>query len=226
MTRNSLKFAKKKKKKKKLDNINFEEQNILTMNLKKRFNVIFCIGVLHHLSDMKKGLSNLNKHLSKDGYLIMWLYGKDGRFKLNLNQRMLSILFKNQKSLKKKIQLTRNILKGENNRLLDCHFNVPDSRIEDNWEEGRRFLLNNDNWIVDQFLHYNEKVVDMRNIFQLLKKENLQIFEWLGVSVKIENYIDDKKIVNVFNKLSKKEKYFVIDDLIKPKYYFLVLKKK
>ena len=116
MTRNSLKIAKKNKDKKKIKNLEFEEKNILNMNLKKKFDLIFCIGVLHHLSDMNKGLKNLKKHLKKDGFLILWLYGKDGRFKLNLNQRMFSTLFKNEKSLKKKVDLTKKILKSESNK--------------------------------------------------------------------------------------------------------------
>ena len=226
MTLNSLKLANKEKKLRKINNLKFEEQNIINMNLKKKFDVIMCIGVLHHLSDMQKGLINLKKHLKKSGYLIMWLYGKDGRFKLNLNQRMLSLLLKNKKSLKEKIQITKKILSGESNKFLDCHFNVPYSSIEDNWEEGRKFLLKNDNWIVDQFLHYNENVVDMRDIFHFTEKANFKIDEWLGVSLEMKKFINDKEIIKIFNKLSLNEKYLVIDDLIKPKYYFLVLKNK
>lgn len=103
MTVNSLKIAKKNSDIKNLKNLNFQEQNILNLDLGKKFNIIFCIGVLHHLADMEKGMQSLVSHLEDDGYLIMWLYGKDGRFKLNLNQRMLSVLFQNENSLKKRL---------------------------------------------------------------------------------------------------------------------------
>ncbi len=226
MTINSLKIAQKNSDLKNLKNLNFIEQNILNLDLGKKFNVVFCIGVLHHLADMKKGLESLVNHLEDDGYLIMWLYGKDGRFKLNLNQRMLSLLFQNEKSLSNKVKLTKKILESESNKLLDCHFNVPDSKIEDKWKEGVDFLLKNDNWIVDQFLHYNEKVVDMRDVYELNELFNLEIVEWLGTSVDIKKYISENSIEEVFNGLSTKDKHFVLDDLLKPKYYFLVLKKK
>jgi hypothetical protein len=171
-------------------------------------------------------MQSLVNHLEDDGHLIMWLYGKDGRFKLNLNQRMLSVLFQNESSLKKKVELTKMILKNESNKYLDCHFNVPDSKIEDKWSEGVEFLLKNDNWIVDQFLHYNEKVVDMRDIYELNRLFNLEIVEWLGTSMDIKKYVPEESIQSVFNELSIKDKHLVLDDLLKPKYYFLVLKKK
>ena len=226
MTVNSLKIAKKNSDIKNLKNLNFQEQNILNLDLGKKFNIIFCIGVLHHLADMQKGMQSLVNHLEDDGYLIMWLYGKDGRFKLNLNQRMLSVLFQNENSLKKKVELTKKILRNESNKYLDCHFNVPESKIEDKWEEGVEFLLKNDNWIVDQFLHYNEKVVDIRDVYELNKLFNLEIIEWLGTPTDIKKYIPEEAIQSEFNNLSIKDKHFVLDDLLKPKYYFLVLKKK
>tara|TARA_B110000967_G_C18809787_1_gene522945 strand:- start:40 stop:966 length:927 start_codon:yes stop_codon:yes gene_type:complete len=226
MTINSLKIAKKNSEIKNLKNIKFQEQNILNLDLGKKFNVIFCIGVLHHLTDMQKGMQSLVSHLEDDGHLIMWLYGKDGRFKLNLNQRMLSVLFQNESSLKKKVELTKKILKNEANKYLDCHFNVPDSKIEDKWTEGVEFLLKNDNWIVDQFLHYNEKVVDMRDIYELNRLFNLEIVEWLGTSTDIKKYVPEESIQSIFSELSIKDKHLVLDDLLKPKYYFLVLKKK
>ena len=225
MTINSLKIAKKNADLKNLKNLHFEEQNILNMNLGKKFNIIFCIGVLHHLSDMEKGMQSLINHLSDDGYLIMWLYGKDGRFKLNLNQRMLSLLFQSEPSLKKKVTLTKKILESASNKYLECHFNVPESKIEDKWKEGVEFLLKNENWIVDQFLHYNEKVVDMRDILNLLKTVNLEIVEWLGTPIDINQFIPDDSINTLFKNLSTGDRLFVLDDLLKPKYYFLVLKR-
>ena len=225
MTVNSLNIAKRNTELKNLKNLKFSEQNILNMNLQSKFNVILCIGVLHHLSDMEKGIKSLVNHLEKDGYIILWLYGKDGRFKLNLNQRMLSVLLKDVPTLKKKVELTKKILTKESNKYLDCHFNVPDSKIEDKWKESIAFLLKNDNWIVDQFLHYNEKVVDMRDILNLLKTVNLEIVEWLGTPIDINQFIPDDSINTLFKNLSTRDRLFVLDDLLKPKYYFLVLKR-
>ena len=226
MVTNSLNIAKKNADSKNIKNLKFSEQNILDMKHENGFDVILCIGVLHHLSNMHKGIESLVKYVKDDGYLILWLYGKDGRFKLNLNQRMLSILLKNVSSLQKKVELTKNILAKGPSKYLECHFNVPYSKIEDKWKESVNFLMKHDNWIVDQFLHCNEKVVDMQDIFNLIEPASLEIKEWLGVPIDFKYYIPDEKLNSLFNDLTEKEKLFVLDDLLKPKYYFVVLKKK
>ena len=63
-------------------------------------------------------------------------------------------------------------------------------------------------------------------IFNLIEPVNLEIKEWLGIPVDFKYYIPDKDINSLFNDLTEKEKLFVLDDLLKPKYYFVVLKKK
>ena len=42
----------------------------------------------------------------------------------------------------------------------------------------------------------------------------------------IKKYVPEESIQSVFSELSIKDKHLVLDDLLKPKYYFLVLKKK
>src|SRR3989338_5176198 len=153
ITVNSLKIARENARKKGLKNISFVKKNILKLDIPKKFGVIFCIGVLHHLADMKKGLENISGRLKDKAYLVLWLYGKYVRFRLNLNQKMLSILFQNVSSLQDKVALTKTMLRKAEQRFMECHFNVPDSRIENKWPESLEFLLINDTWLVDQFLH-------------------------------------------------------------------------
>ncbi len=225
MTTNSLKIAEENAAKKGLRNITFTKENILEMDLSKKFTVLFCIGVLHHLADMETGLNNLVRHLDNDGYLILWLYGKYGRSKLNLNQFMFNTLFKNIDTLKEKVRLAKKALKFSD-KLMECHFNVPDSGIEDDWDKSLKFILNNDAWLVDQFLHYNEKTVDMKDIFELADKNSMELVFWSNVSMDIRKYITDDEIASVYENLEEREKMLVLDLLLKPKYYFVALKKK
>lgn len=205
-----------------LNNITFIKRDILELDLKQKFDVIFCIGVLHHLADIKNGFENIIKHIrKKGGYLVLWLYGKYGRFRLNLNQMMLEILFGNR-PLQEKVDLTKKLLKKTKHKNIECHFNVPNAEIEDNWEKSLEFVLNNDVWLVDQFLHYNEKTVSMHEILTLTKGLDIN---WLGVSKDIKRYIDDKRIAEIYNKLSDTDKLLVLDYLLKPNYYLIVIKK-
>ena len=66
----------------------------------------------------------------------------------------------------------------------------------------------------------------MRDIYELNRLFNLEIVEWLGTSTDIKKYVPEESIQSIFSELSTKDKHLVLDDLLKPKYYFLVLKKK
>jgi len=50
------------------------------------FDVVFCIGVIHHLSNPNEAVENLFKKVKKGGKLLLWVYGKEG------NQRLLMLL--------------------------------------------------------------------------------------------------------------------------------------
>ena len=226
ITINSLEIAKNNAKRLELDNISFINKDLLGFDLNKKFDVVFCIGVLHHLANMKNGFGNLVKHTSDEGYLVLWLYGKYGRSRLNLNQKMLETLFGNVPSLVDKVNLTKRILQKTKPEHIDCHFNVPDSKIEDDWERSLEFVLNNDAWLVDQFLHYNEKTVSMNEILEFVEDFSMELVHWDNVLLDINKYIDDEEVAKLYTRLSHKQKLLVLDYLLKPNYYLIILKKR
>lgn len=65
---------------KKIKNIKIKKGDISTMNLKEKFDIIFCIGVLHHTKNPTKSFKNLEKYLKKGGRMIIWVYSKEGNF--------------------------------------------------------------------------------------------------------------------------------------------------
>ncbi len=106
----SIEIARENAAQRNLRNVTFRVADILTAELGEEFDVILNIGVLHHLADMSRGIKNLVRHLDEQGYLVLWLYGKYGRFRLNLNQAMFRLLFQNVDSLGRKVELTRRAL--------------------------------------------------------------------------------------------------------------------
>jgi SAM-dependent methyltransferase len=62
------------------DNIKFVEADIATMELNKKFDVVFSIGVVHHTDCPDKTITNLKKHLKPGGRLIIWVYSREGNF--------------------------------------------------------------------------------------------------------------------------------------------------
>lgn len=60
------------------NNVEFIEADIATMNLSKRYDIVFSIGVIHHTDDPEKTFENLKRHVKKDGILIVWVYSMEG----------------------------------------------------------------------------------------------------------------------------------------------------
>ena len=79
----SLCYAKRKAQEYGIKNVNFIEMDILDLKkLNRKFGLIECSGVLHHMKDPIKGLSNLSDCLESNGYLKLGLYSKYAREKI------------------------------------------------------------------------------------------------------------------------------------------------
>ncbi len=70
-------------------NIKFVEADVATMDLGRKFDIVFSIGVVHHTDHPDKTAANLKKHLKPGGRLIVWVYSREGNF---LARRMVESL--------------------------------------------------------------------------------------------------------------------------------------
>lgn len=59
-------------------NIHFFQGNIFYLPLRSRFDIIYCIGVIHHLTKPGKGFKNLIDLLKPEGKIFIWVYGYSG----------------------------------------------------------------------------------------------------------------------------------------------------
>jgi len=60
------------------DNVGFIEADLNTMDLGREFDVVICIGVIHHTDSPDQVFRNLYKHLRPGGKLIIWTYSAEG----------------------------------------------------------------------------------------------------------------------------------------------------
>lgn len=60
--------------------IHYIKDDISTMKLMKEFDVVCCVGVIHHTDDPEITFNNLAKHTKSGGITIMWVYSKEGNF--------------------------------------------------------------------------------------------------------------------------------------------------
>ena len=227
----SLEIANKLKNMKKISNIQFLKHNIMTgVEDLGTFDLVLCMGVLHHLSDPEKGLQMLVNTMKKNGIIFLYLYGKLGGHKRMLNKELVSILMGNEKlDYDLGIKLVREL----NLNKFDYGWNL---NFQNKEEENAL--------IVDALLHANEHLYDCHDIDNLFKKSGLFGYSIFGITSGTQGLLFDtvlksqKKlsmpqtnISQTFNSdflsshyesLSIKEKYRIIDLLYEPNGYTII----
>ena len=182
------------------------------------FNIILCLGVLHHTADMQNVLNNLRRMLKEDGELYLWIYGRYGRFHHSLNQRLLDILIKTEPTPSNPVQLARELIfKNKNGAFMEDLLGPESDNLI------LKKVFENDIWIADQFLNPQEQLLDMEGLMQLTNASGLKIKKWLGVNEDWSTYFDSHDLISRFDRLSKSEKFIALDLLLKPDRYFVVL---
>ncbi len=61
-----------------LKNVQLIENDIATMDLKRQFDIVYSIGVLHHTDDPTASFRNIAKHAKSGGRVIVWVYSNEG----------------------------------------------------------------------------------------------------------------------------------------------------
>ena len=140
----SLAFAKRKMQELNHSNVEFLHGDILNLkNLNRKFSVIECVGVLHHLKDPEKGLEILLDILMPKGYLKLGLYSEFARKhivetrelvkKFNIKSNILDIrnfreIVKNDKDNKSLHKLNYNYDFYSTSNVRDLIFHVQEHR--------------------------------------------------------------------------------------------------
>lgn len=90
-SKGQLKEAKKKAKKEKADNIVFKKKDLLKDTLEDlgKFDIVVCLGVLHHTSAPKDSFARIVGQLKENGTIIVGLYHKYSRFKYRVQRKLL-----------------------------------------------------------------------------------------------------------------------------------------
>lgn len=70
-------------------NIDVMEGDISTIMLKKKFNIVYSIGVLQHTDNPTASFNNIKKYCKKNGRVIVWVYSWEGNF---FNRKLLEPL--------------------------------------------------------------------------------------------------------------------------------------
>ncbi|HEY9873400.1 MAG TPA: class I SAM-dependent methyltransferase [Candidatus Obscuribacterales bacterium] len=134
------------------------------------FDLINCVGVLHHLPDPIRGIKSLASKLRPGGLMHIFVYGELGRWEINLMQQAIALLQGSQRGdYRDGVQLGRKIFAAlpENNRLV--------KREKERWSlENQR-----DECFADMYVHPQEIDYNIETLFELIDASGL---EFVGFS--------------------------------------------
>lgn len=134
------------------------------------FDLINCVGVLHHLPDPIRGIQSLAKKLAPGGIMHIFVYGELGRWEIKLMQQAIALLQQDKRGdYRDGVDLGRKIFAAlpENNRLVQ--------------REKERWSLENhrDENFADMYVHPQEIDYNIDTLFELIEASGL---EFIGFS--------------------------------------------
>jgi SAM-dependent methyltransferase len=128
------------------------------------FDLINCVGVLHHLADPKRGIQALASKLAPGGLMHIFVYGELGRWEIQLMQKAIALLQDTQVGdYRDGVQVGRQIFAAlpENNRI------VKREKERWSWENQR------DECFADMYVHPQEIDYNIDTLFELIDASGL-----------------------------------------------------
>lgn len=153
------------------DRVEFHQLSLFDADqLPGEFDLINCVGVLHHTSDPVRGIQALARKLAPGGFLHIFVYGELGRWEIHLMQQAIALLQGDRRGdYRDGVQVGRQIFAAlpENNRLV--------KREKDRWSlENHR-----DECFADMYVHPQEIDYNIDTLFDLIDASGL---EFVGFS--------------------------------------------
>ncbi|OUL33402.1 SAM-dependent methyltransferase [Nostoc sp. T09] len=133
------------------------------------FDLINCVGVLHHLPDPIRGIQALAKKLAPGGLMHIFVYGELGRWEIQLMQKAIALLQADKRGdYRDGVQVGRQIFASlpENNRIV--------KREKERWSlENHR-----DENFADMYVHPQEIDYNIETLFELIDASGLEFISF------------------------------------------------
>lgn len=133
------------------------------------FDLINCVGVLHHLSDPIRGIQALAKKLAPGGLMHIFVYGELGRWEIQLMQKAIALLQGDKRGdYRDGVQVGRKLFSSlpENNRIVKY--------------EKQRWAMENqrDECFADMYVHPQEIDYNIETLFELIDASGLEFINF------------------------------------------------
>lgn len=167
-----------------------------------QFDLINCVGVLHHLPDPIRGIQALAPKLAPGGMMHIFVYAELGRHEIKLMQQAIKLLQHNRQDYREGVKIGRDLFASlpPNNRLV--------RREQERWSmENQR-----DECFADMYVHPQEIDYNIDTLFELIDASGL---EFLGFSNPrlwdIDRLLNNSSLIEIAENLSDREYYRLIE---------------
>ncbi|KYC37120.1 hypothetical protein WA1_46670 [Scytonema hofmannii PCC 7110] len=165
LSANALAVAKERCQRSGTNRVEFHHLSLYDVEqLPGEFDLINCVGVLHHLPDPIRGIQSLAKKLAPGGLMHIFVYGELGRWEIQLMQKAIALLQGDKRGdYRDGVRVGRQIFASlpDNNRILK--------------RERERWLLENqrDECFADMYVHPQEIDYNIETLFELIDASGL-----------------------------------------------------
>lgn len=201
----ALEVAKERCRRSGADRVEFHHLSLYDVGqLEGEFDLINCVGVLHHLPDPIRGIKALAPKLAPGGLLHIFVYAELGRWEIQLMQKAISLLQGDKRGdYKDGVKVGRQVFASlpEHNRLA--------KREKERWSmENQR-----DECFADMYVHPQEIDYNVETLFELIDAAGL---EFIGFSNpdywNLERLLGkEAELIKRAEQLSERERYRLIE---------------
>jgi SAM-dependent methyltransferase len=166
----ALEVAKERCKRSGANRVEFHHLSLYDVEqLPGEFDLINCVGVLHHLSDPIRGIQALAKKLAPGGLMHIFVYGELGRWEIQLMQKAIALLQGDKRGdYPDGVQVGRKLFSSlpENNKLVKY--------------EKQRWAMENqrDECFADMYVHPQEIDYNIETLFELIDASGLEFLNF------------------------------------------------
>lgn len=168
------------------------------------FDLINCVGVLHHTSEPIRGIQALAKKLAPGGLMHIFVYAELGRFEVSLMQKAIALLQQDKRGdYRDGVSVGRKIFDSlpENNRLVK--------------REKERWALENqrDENFADMYVHPQEIDYNIETLFELIDASGLDFVGFSNPTYwNLERLLAaSPELIERAEKLGERERYRLIE---------------
>ncbi len=193
------------------DRVTFHHLSIYDVGqLEGEFDLINCVGVLHHLPDPIRGIKALASKLAPGGLLHIFVYAELGRWEIQLMQKAIALLQQNSsldqptgETYQAGVKIGRQIFAAlpENNRIL--------KREKERWAmENHR-----DASFADMYVHPQEIDYNIETLFELIEASGLDFLGFSNVDYwNLERLLGKQpELMERAQQLSDRQRYRLIE---------------